>query len=206
MTLADTDWLSTEGAATVVTSSVKLEGERARARTMAGTLAGKQRVWATDGQYVYFRRRKAHEGTLTRHARFMESGHYKHIATEDDVEIYELQDGSPFKRQGLDLLSIDVATLRRAAVMAACGRDYGLYVDIISELASRVKGATYSDGKPAQPGFAEELYQSQLSYIFRLIEIRGGPTVPEVNRGVANTRVQRGDTRSKVILLPAGMA
>ena len=54
---------------------------------------GKKKIWASDGAFVWFRRKLANPATLERHNRFLATGEYKHVGTQDDVEIYELMPG-----------------------------------------------------------------------------------------------------------------
>lgn len=182
-----------------VESGVKLTDEQKRARTMAKQLVGKSRTWASDGEYVYFRRKQANPATLERHERFLQTGDYRHVATEDDVEVYELQEGSPFKRHnGGNLLEADIVGLRRHAVLAACKYDFKLYVDILEEIAGRLKGAFH-------PEEAKVQYEEMLGYILHLINLRGGPSEVQLNRGVISTRQARGQHRSRLVMLPPGM-
>ena len=185
-----------------VESSAKLRNEKARFASMTKALVGRSRVWACDGEYVAFRRKLANPATLERHNRFIQSGDYKFIGNHDGVELFELQAGSPFKRPTMNLLEMPPDRIRRIAVVAACGRDWGTYVDAISELASRVKGSIYSDGKPAQGAFAEDVWKQHIERVFALIALRGGPSHDEMNRGVAAVRMSRGEMRNRVILTP----
>lgn len=181
-----------------VESGVKLTNEQKRARTMAKQLVGKSRTWASDGEYVYFRRKQANPATLERHERFLQTGDYRHVATEDDVEVYELQDGSPFKRHnGGNLLEADIPALRRHAVLAACRYDFKLYIDILEEIASRIKGAFHADEAKVQ-------YEEMLAYIMHLINLRAGPSPVQLNQGVIRTRQMRGEHRNRLIMLPPG--
>lgn len=194
------DWLSP----TKIESAAKLTRERSRAKTMQKGLLAKGRTWASDGEYVYFRRKQANPATLQRHEQFLKTGDYRHIMTQDDVEVYQLMPTSPFRRQEVNLLEQDVIQLRRTAAVAACKRDFGLFIDAVSEMASRIKGARYTDGRPASGQFAEDLYNQHLTYVFRLIEMRQGPSQREIDQGVIAARQARGDNRQKIILLPSG--
>lgn len=202
MTRTATDWLDPSR----VVSAEKLTREKTRANSMHKGMLKKGRTWASDGEYVYFRRRQANPATLERHNTFMRTGDYKHVATQDDVEIYKLAASSPFARQPVDLLSQDLIQLRRTAAIAACKRDFGTFVDAIQEMASRVKGAVYSDGRPASGQFAEDLYNQHLNYVFRLIEMRRGPAQDEIDRGVVAVRQARGDHRQRVLIMPGAPA
>lgn len=180
-----------------VESGTKLTNELARAPQMgAKSLLGKKRTWASDGEYVYFRRSQANPATLERHEKFLRTGDYQHIATEDDVEIYKLQESSPFYRQnGGNLLEADFISLRRHAVLAACRHDYGLFHDILEEISSRLKGAFH-------PAEAKGQYDELLTYIFHLINLRGGPSNVAIDRGFQAVRKRRGVGSGRVIALP----
>lgn len=177
-----------------VQSSRKLSGEKKRAPSMQRKLLGKSRTWASDGEYVYFRRKQANPATLQRHEQFLKTGNYRHIQTEDDVEIYQLQEGSAFKREPVNLAVLNYGDVRRQAIVAACRRDWGVFVDALEEMASRLKGA-YHDG------FAMQAYQEQLAHVFSMIAMRGGPSALETDREVAALRQRRGDRRNTLITL-----
>jgi hypothetical protein len=181
-----------------VESATKLTNEHARGKSMTRNMLAKDRVWACDGEYIYLRRKKAHEGTLKRHEDFIARGDYKHIETQDDVEIYKLQSGSPFFRQPVNLLELGFPQVRRAAIFAACQYDFGLFIDALQELASRLKGA-YHDAQ------ATMIYNECLEYVFRLIEMRGGPNRMIIDREVAALRTRRGDSRRSTLVLPASL-
>jgi hypothetical protein len=162
-------------------------------------LVGKSRTWACDGEYVALRRKQANPATLERHNKFIASGHYKHIATHEDVEIYELQEGSAFKRTPVNLLKLSLPEIRRAAVLAGVARDWGLFVDILSEMASKIKGCRATDGKPIDERLSKPLYEENLAYVFEWIWKRGGPLQHEIDAGVQAVRQHRGETVGKVV-------
>src|SRR5690606_23256068 len=47
-----------------------------------GAFGGKDRIWWTDGDTVWFRRSKSNPDTLRRHNDFVAKGDYKHIETQ----------------------------------------------------------------------------------------------------------------------------
>jgi hypothetical protein len=192
--LADDSWLELPK----VSPGKKLTGERKRFPSMAKKLVGKSRIWACDGEFVAFRRAKSNPETLKRHEAFLKTGDYKHIETQDDVEIYQLQPSSPFKRKvQVNLGNLDDYNVRRAAALAACNRDWAMFVDSLSELAGRIKhSGRYHEG------FANLKYNEDLESIFLAINMRGGPSRSEIDREVQALRRRRGDTTSRVILLP----
>lgn len=176
--------------------SPKLPGEKKRAPSMQRKLLGKSRTWASDGEYVYFRRKQANPATLQRHEQFLKTGNYKHISTQDDVEIYQLQEGSAFKRGPVNLAALNYGDVRRQAIVAACRRDWGVFVDALQEMAGRLKGAYHES-------MATQIYNEQLAHVFSMIAFRGGPSPMETDREVAALRTRRGDNRSRVIALAA---
>lgn len=214
--IQDFSWLDAP-AGTKVEAGVKLPGEAARAKAMqAGARGIKNKVWHCDGDFVYFRRRMvatpmpgAPEGLnpalVQRHNRMVANGEYRHVATQDDVEIYELTDRSPFKRKGIDLGLANFSQVRWYAVWSALGKfpgqmvrrepDWGLFVDCLEEIASRIKGMYHE----AQ---AKQVYNEELAYTLHLIDMAGGPGQATIDRGVQEVRKRRGQGKGRVILLP----
>lgn len=192
--MSDTSWLALPDTARVSTGG-KLPRGRERAPSMRKNLLGKSRVWASDGEYVWFRRKGANPATLQRHERFLASGDYEHVGTQDDVEIYKLRESSPFKREPVNLAELDMYNVRRQAALAACRRDWATYVDALEELAGRFKGAY-------DPGFAKTMFNETLTAIELSIRMRGGPAGEEVGREVTALRARRGDSRGRVVLVP----
>jgi hypothetical protein len=180
------DWLS-------IAAPTKLTREKTRAPSMTKKLGGKSRVWASDGEYVYFRRKLSNPATLERHEKFLATGNYKHVMTQDDVEVYQLQEGSPFKRPQLDLTSIAFADVRRQTILAACRGDWSRYVDGLEELAGRLKGAY-------DPGFAKLQFNDTLDHIEHMIRLRGGPSRAMCDREVVTVRARRGQSAGKRIM------
>jgi hypothetical protein len=192
--LADDSWLELPK----VSPGKKLTGERKRAPSMSATPLGKKRIWACDGEYVYFRRKKSNPETLKRHEDFIARDHYVHVETSDDVEIYKLTPRSPFKRPQRDLTTLDSYNLRREAVLAACRRDWATLIDALSELSTRIKSRFHE-------GFAATVYQENLHAIFLAINMRGGPAQMEIDKEVRALRQRRGDHVSRLLVLPASM-
>lgn len=190
--MPDTSWLDVP----TVTSGMKLPNETKRFVSMAKKLVGKSRVWACDGSLVAFRRKKANPATLQRHEAFLKTGDYKYLGTSDDVELYQLTESSPFKRPQRDLTAIDNYNLRREAALAACRREWPLFVDALTELSGRIKGQ-YHDA------FAKTIYDENLTAIFLAINMRGGPSRTEIDREVQALRSRRGDSVSRVLLPPS---
>lgn len=212
--MTDTDWLDLDDKPkrrrkreVRVEPGVKLPYEIKRARAMVKKLNGTSRRWLCDGEFVYFRRFReidgrrveANETMLSRHNRYLANGDYSYLETQDDVEVYKVNESSPFARKGFYLGEMKDSDVRRAVVIAACARDWVLYVDCLEELAGRIKGKYH-------PGTAKLVYDEQLSYIENLIQMRGGPTPGECGAGLANVQMRRGRGSGKVIVLPQGRA
>lgn len=191
----DYSWIDI-GESSLTSHAGALRNEATRGRNVRKDMLGVGRTWACDGEYVYFRRKQSNPATLERHNRFVSCGDYQHVETQDDVEIYELQEGSPFKRRPMNLLDLDFSNLRRQTAIAAVNRNWAVFVDGVEEIASRIKGAYHS-------GQAALVYSEQLEYLFHLIEMRGGPSRVEIDREVAALRTRRGETRSRQIYLPS---
>lgn len=186
----DTSWLD-------VSPGKKLPNERKRAPSMSRSLLGKKRVWASDGDFVYFRRKASNPATLQRHEAFLKTGDYQYIETQDDVEVYKLQPSSPFKRPQRDLTSLDAYNVRREATLAACRRDWATFVDALTELSGRIKGQFHD-------AFAKTIYEENLTAVFLAIDMRGGPGRTEIDREVQALRKRRGDSTSRLVL-PVGI-
>lgn len=213
--IVDHSWLDDD--APRIVSAAKLENERARGAAMQkGARGMKNRVWCCDGAFVYFRRKLAAMRTpdapdglnpllVQRHNRMIANGEYKHVATQDDVEIYELQDSSPFKRKGVNLGETSFSQVRWIAIWAAVGKfpgqesfrdpDWGLFVDCIEEMASRIKGSYDS-------GWGKLKFEEELNYTMHLIQQAGGPPPAMIDHGVQQVRKRRGQSSGKVIMLP----
>lgn len=193
LTLSD-EWLDLPR----VESATKLPGEKQRAKRMQHGL-GKKRVWSSDGEYVYFRRKLSNPATLERHERFLATGNYQHVDTQDDVEIYKLMPNSPFKRaEAIDFGALKFYDARRQTIRAAVRRDWATFIDGLEHLAGGIKGAY-------DPAMAKTVYNDLLSYVFVQITMRGGPSQNEVDREVHALRARRGE-RSTSLVLPAGIS
>lgn len=179
----------------------KLTGLEKRAPIMRpGEQDGKDRVWWTDGEYVWFRRSKSNPATLERHEKFIAAGDYKHVETQGDVEIWELQTSSPFKRsKQIDIGSMDLYNLRRQAALAACRRDWQAFLDIMSYLKERIM-----QKHGAAAGRGEIEYAEQYTGVMLSIEQRNGPSAGEINQQVFALRQRKGEDRNRLITIGGG--
>lgn len=185
------DWLT----------GTKLPNERARAKSMQKRDTGRSRCWASDGQFVWFRRKIATPAFVTRLNGQIAKGELKHLTTQDDVEIYEIQQGSPLKRAYGDFGVVPIQTLTRIARVSACTSDWVTFVDVLEEGAHRFKNAVYSDGKPADANFARERYGDWLGHVFNMIKIAGGPAQTTIDREVQAVRQRRGAENKRIMTL-----
>ena len=163
---------------------------------------GPGRIWGCDGEFVFFRPKRMVDGVFTqvanpeameRHQRFISKGDYTYIETQDDVQIFRVNAQSPMARKGCSLLEATVGAVRRAVILAACNRDWPLYVDALQELANRVKS---NDPGPLGANQWKEL----LSYVENMISMRGGPTPAECGAQLQNVRAKRGEGKGRLIL------
>lgn len=183
-------------------------------------MQGSSRVWACNGRYVACRPSGFNPATRQRHARFLKSGHYEHVGTFDDVQVFRLLPGSPFYRTEGDVRQGSWYELLRAAARAAVARDWGAYVDLLEEIAVRVKSApTGTESGDVEPELAKQRFMDTLEWLEQLIFMRWSHGVDmrkvedygrlfsimkaEIDAGVSNIRAARGDTRGRVIALPA---
>lgn len=208
------DWLSVEPAASEGAIDLSSIETQKQATPWDGLrfqcMKGSSRVWACDGEYVACRPSGFHDGTRYRHERFLRSGHYKHVGTFDDVQVFKLLDGSPFQRRVVDIREASFYECMRGAAIAAVKRDWVLYTDCLEEIATRIKstptgtesnaveGSIYGDGT-----LTKDRWEFTLSQIFQQIYMRGGPTQAEVDAGLQSIRRRRGAAASRVIALPS---
>lgn len=195
------DWLEIGGKAARVTTP-KLRNENKRGKAVQKRIGQKARSWVSDGQYVWYRPKLANPAIKQRLADQVARGELKHVTTSDDVQIYAVQATSPFHRTEQDLTAVNLPTVVRGAVKAACRGDWVTFIDSLEEVALRFKNARYSDGKTADEKFCKQLYEEKITYIFQLIALRGGPSPQTIDREVAALRMRRKSGTGSGILLP----
>ena len=167
----------------------------------SGREDGKDRVWHCDGEYIWFRRKSANPATLERHNRFVADGDYKHVETQGDVEIWQLQPKSVFKskhRKGrqLDISQLDMYNLRRQAALAACRRDWLAFKDVMTFVRERINAKHVMNPSAAEAEYAEQYMGVMLS-----IEQRDGPAPGEINRELLALQQKSGDLKGRVITI-----
>lgn len=183
-------------------STPKIRNEGKRGKAVQKRIGQKARSWVSDGQYVWYRPKLANPAIKQRLADQVARGELKHVTTSDDVQIYGVQATSPFHRQEQDLTAVNLPTVVRGAVLAACKHDWTTFLDSLEEIATRFKNARYSDGKPADEKFCKQLYEEKVGYIFQLIRLRGGPDPRVIDQEIAALRRRRKTGSGVGILLP----
>ena len=143
---------------------------------------GKDRIWWTDGEYLWFRRSKSNPATLQRHNKFTEDGDYQYIETQGDVEIYQLRPQSQFKSEKVAGKQIDIARMsnydiRRQAALAAVRRDWQAFHDIMTFLRERINAV-----HGANLAGAEMYYAEAYMAVMASIQQRAGPSANEINK------------------------
>lgn len=193
------DWLEISGNPDI-RPGAKLPGETRRAEVVqAGAMpGGRDRVWFTDGEYIWFRRAKSNPATLRRHDGFTADGDYEYIETQDDVEIYKLKPQSRFKAKAspklLDLGDLDFYNVKRQAALAAVRRDFKTFHEIVSWIREMFMAQYHA-------GHADMLYAECYASLMAMIEQRLGPSPGEINRELMKLMAGSGQARGKIITI-----
>ena len=169
-------------------------------------MRGSGRVWACDGRYVAYRPfnhaldNQANPVFQERVERFQREGHFEHMGTFDEVQVFKLKPESPWYAYedkaytaGLSLWG-DI----NHAVKLACKRDWKDYTDLLEAMATGMLAGG--------DVFARKRWEDALNHIMVGIYQRGGPLAAEVSAGVANVRAARGAARRPAILLATDIA
>jgi hypothetical protein len=170
-----------------------------------GAFEGRNRKWYTDGTYIWLRRKEANPETLARHDKFMSEGDYEYIGTEDDVEIYALQEQSRFRVAGANTKVVDLDRLwevgawqvYRLAAISAVKRNWENFVDICGFVRERIKA---KHGENVAGGNVE--YGDFTAWLDASVKQRLGPSWGEIERevGVIMAR-RRMNVKGRVITL-----
>lgn len=161
-------------------------------------MRGTNRVMACDGHYLAYRPynrefdKEVNPRTRERFADFQAAGHYKHIGTYDEVQIYELLDGSPFKQKGDYVIGQSYWKDIRQAAKAACDRNWADYHDILGAMAQALKAGR-------DPIFAKTMWDDTVNQVAIAIQQMKGPTEREVNEGFTGIRKARGISKGGVL-------
>lgn len=160
---------------------------------------GEDKAWFCDGEFIWLRRAKANPATLERHDRFVANGDYKHVETQDGVEVWELQESSPFKStrgkgREINISQMDNYNVRRQAALAACRYDWEAFRDIMSYLRDRIRG-NYG----AHQAQAELVYTETYMAVMAAIAMRNGPSPGMINNELLALEARKGEQRDKII-------
>lgn len=162
-------------------------------------MRGTNRVMACDGHYWAYRPfnrefdKEVNPRTRERFADFIASGCQKFIGTYDEVQIWELLEGSPFRhdKKGYVVGKDRWADIRQAA-RAACERRWSDYHDLMGTIAAALKS-----GRDA--AFARMMWEDTCNQVAVTIQQMKGPTEAEVNAGFTGVRKARGISKGGVI-------
>ena len=195
LTPAETSWMDVHPG--------KLTGLENKAPIMRqGAFMGKDRIWWSTGDYIYFRRSRANPAILQRHITFLGKGDYKFVETQGDVEIYEIQEQSQFKtKRELDIGRLNNYNLRRQATLAACKRQWKNFLDIVSYMRERIAARYRSPGRSDMTPLAENIYAEEYLAIMEAIAMRRGPNPAEINRELAALMANSASAKSRIISL-----
>lgn len=160
-------------------------------------MRGTNRVMACDGQYLAYRPynrefdKQVNPRTIERFQMFTEKGYYKHLGTYDEVQIFELLPGNPYRHEAKQyVIGQDYWKDIKKAATAAVHRAWADYHDILGAMATALKSGR-------DPLFAKTMWDDTLNQIAITIRQLGGPDAPtekEVNEGFVGVRRARGIT------------
>lgn len=161
-------------------------------------MRGTNRVMACDGSYLAYRPfnrefdKQVNPRTQERFNDFCAAGHYRHVGTYDEVQIYELLDGSPFRHKANYTIGTDYWRDIRQAAKAACERNWSDYHDILGAMATALKSGR-------DPVFAKTMWNDTINQVGIMIQQMHGPKEKEVNEGFTGVRKARGISKGGVI-------
>lgn len=192
---AEPSWLEIDS---IETSKAALPYDALRFSCMRGS----GRVWACDGRYVAYRPfnhaldKAANPALQERIERFTREGHFTHIGTFDEVQIFKLKPESPWYANE-DKVYIAGKSLSgdiNHAVKLACTRDWKEYVDLLEAMASGMLAGR-------DPVFARQQWEDAVNQVMVGVYQKGGPLAAEIRAGVENVRLSRGRGNRPGILL-----
>lgn len=199
----DTSWLDTEPAPAANDDWLRIEdgnaGKIAKPfqHLVDSCMRGTNRVMACDGQYLAYRPfnrefdKEVNPRTRERFNMFCEKGFYKHAGTYDEVQIYELLEGNPYRHERKQyVIGADYWKDIRTAAKAAYDRNWSDYHDIMGAIATALKGGN------RDPLFARTMWDDAVNQVTVAIGQMGpgAPTDKEVNEGFVGIRRARGIT------------
>lgn len=160
-------------------------------------MRGTDRVMACDGQYLAYRPfnrafdKETNPRTKERFQMFLESGFYKHLGTYDEVQIYELTEGNPYRHTARQyVVGQDHWKDIKKAATCAVHRAWADYHDLLGAMATALKSGR-------DPLFAKTMWDDTLNQVAIAIKQIGGKDAPsekEINEGFVGIRRARGIT------------
>src|SRR6185437_11289467 len=168
-------------------------------------MRGTDRVMACDGQHLAYRPfnrefdKETNPRTKERMNMFLAAGHYKHVGTWDEVQVYELMPGNPYRHEKKQyIIGQDYWKDIRQAAKAAIDRNWSDYHDILGAMATALKSGR-------DPNFARTMWSDTINQVAIAIRQMGGkeaPTEKEINEGFVGIRRARGiNGRSDLVVL-----
>ncbi|MDE2097031.1 MAG: hypothetical protein KGL39_07280 [Patescibacteria group bacterium] len=170
-------------------------------------MRGTDRVMACDGEYLAYRPfnrqfdKETNPRTKERMAMFLEKGFYTHLGTYDEVQVYRLEPGNPYRHTAKQyIVGRDRWADIRKAATAAIHRAWADYHDILGAMATAIKSGR-------DPLLAKAMWEDTVNLVAVAIDqMRQGnpdaPTEKEVNEGFVGVRRDRGiQGRNGVVLL-----
>jgi hypothetical protein len=170
-------------------------------------MRGSGRVWACDGRYVAYRPfnhaldKAANPALQERIERFTREGHFTHIGTFDEVQVFKLKPESPWyaSEEVTYIAGKSLFGDINHAVKLACTRDWKDYVDLLEAMAAGMMAGR-------DPVFARQQWEDAVNQVMIGVYQRGGPLAAEIRAGVENVRSARGGPRRPGILLATDIA
>jgi hypothetical protein len=204
------DWLDTGQAESPVSAEtadegwLNLEDPNAGKTTAAfrhlvdACMRGTNRVMACDGHFLAYRPfnrefdKTTNPRTQERFRDFQAAGHFRHVGTYDEVQIYELLEGSPFRHKANYVAGTDYWKDIRQAAKLACERNWPDYHDYLGAMATAIKSGR-------DPTFAKVMWDDCLNQVAIQIKHMKGPPEREVNEGFTGVRKLRGISKGGVL-------
>ena len=170
-------------------------------------MRGSGRVWACDGRYVAYRPfnhaldKVANPVFQERIEKFQREGHFIHLGTFDEVQVFQLKPESPWYAHEDKAYTAGKSLWGdiNHAVKLACARDWRDYTDLLEAMASGMMAGR-------EPAFARKQWEDSVAQIMIGIYQKGGPLPVEVKAGVDNVRASRGASRGPGILMSSDVA
>lgn len=166
-------------------------------------MRGTDRVMASDGQYMVYRPfnrefdKETNPRTKERVAMFLADGLYKHVGTYDEVQVYELLPGNPYRHEKKQyVIGQNYQKDIKAAANAALNRSWADYHDILLAMATALKTGR-------DPLFAKTMWDDTITHVTVKIQQMGGPGAPtekEINEGFTGIRKARGLSKGGVVV------